>query len=64
MSVGGGGADDSAREALGMLLVPDENGKIIKSIEYFNTVSRFPLIPLFSLFSLVYIFVSSDNMFD
>jgi len=32
-------ADDSAREALGMLLVPDENGKIMKAIEYFNTVS-------------------------
>jgi magnesium-dependent phosphatase 1 len=28
-----------AREALGMLLIPDDNGKIIKSIEYFNTVS-------------------------
>jgi hypothetical protein len=34
-----GKADGSAREALGMLLIPDENGKIMKSIEYFNTVS-------------------------
>jgi hypothetical protein len=32
-------ADGSAREALGMLLIPDENGKVVKSIEYFNTVS-------------------------
>jgi magnesium-dependent phosphatase 1 len=39
-----GSANDSAREALGMLLIPDENGKIVKSIEYFNTVST-PFCP-------------------
>lgn len=28
-----------------MLLIPDDNGKIIKSIEYFNTVSPSPPFP-------------------
>lgn len=37
---------DRAREALGMLLVPNESGEIVRAVEYFNTVS--PLTALIS----------------